>query len=238
MSYTSDYVNLLIKQYWEKPDAKAEIELKAATYQKAFELLNRFPIEMDLDEAYGDRLDIIGSIVGISRVIPDVIPKISFGFDGNADSRGFASKFEPRSNSAPFARKFEPEFTPLTLNDSDYYLFIKAKIAKNIGEPFMAVNGEVSIQSAVNDLFSGQAYIVDKFNMTLILYITSDYDLVRLNSIVNLGLLPKPQGVRYAGIVQAEVTNSFGFSNNPSSKGFASKFDNREGGFFARKVIL
>jgi len=238
MSFVSEYRNLIIKQYWDKPKARAEIELKAAIYERSYNLLNRFPIEMDLDQATGDRLDIIGNIVGIKRIIPDVIAKIAFGFDGNANARGFADKFEFKGSSAPFARKFISSFTPLTLNDPDYYLFIKAKIGKNIGSPYMSSLNEVSIQSAVNDLFDGQAYVVDKYDMTLELYITPAYDLERLKVIVKLELLPKPQGVKYLGITQAIIGNTFGFSSNPNSNGFASKFDNREGGIFARKVIL
>ena len=39
MSFVSDYQNLLIKQYWEKSKASAEIGLQAETWNKVFEFL-------------------------------------------------------------------------------------------------------------------------------------------------------------------------------------------------------
>ena len=34
MNFESEYVNLLIKQYWEKPKAAAEIGMKAGAWHK------------------------------------------------------------------------------------------------------------------------------------------------------------------------------------------------------------
>ena len=63
MNFESEYVNLLIKQYWEKPKAAAEIGMKAGAWRKTFDWLSSFENEFDLDSATGDRLDIIGRIV-------------------------------------------------------------------------------------------------------------------------------------------------------------------------------
>jgi len=40
MSFESEYVNLLIKQYWEKPKAAAEIGMKAGAWRKTFEWID------------------------------------------------------------------------------------------------------------------------------------------------------------------------------------------------------
>jgi Protein of unknown function (DUF2612). len=93
VTFESDYVNLLIKQYWEKPSAAAEIAMKAGMWRRTFEWIDSFSDEFDLDNATGDRLDIIGRIVGIGRNIPYSIPKIAFGFDENPNSRGFDDLF-------------------------------------------------------------------------------------------------------------------------------------------------
>jgi hypothetical protein len=45
MSFVSEYQDLLIKQYWEQPNATAEIELKAETWQRIFEWLDSFTNE-------------------------------------------------------------------------------------------------------------------------------------------------------------------------------------------------
>jgi len=124
MSFESEYVSLLIKQYWEKPKAAAEIGMKAGAWRKTFEWIDSFSEEFDLDNATGDRLDIIGRIVGIKRIIPFALPKIAFGFDGNPNSRGFDDKFSPLPDRALFQDKFERAYTDLQLDDTAYrFLF-------------------------------------------------------------------------------------------------------------------
>lgn len=237
--FTDAYADLLIKQYWEQPNARAEIVAQASSWENIYTLVNSFYDAFDVDLATGDRLDIIGAIVGIDRTIPYVIAKIAFGFDGNPDARGFDSKFAVIANVAPFLSKFEPSRTALELNDADYRFFIKARIAANIGAAFMVSDSRTSMQDVVNTAFSGQAYVVDRYDMSLALYVSPSFDSERLLAIKNIGLLPKPQGVRYATIVLADPGETFGFDDNPNALGFASKFNTAEvGGRFASKVIF
>ena len=240
MTFESDYVNLLIKQYWEKPKAAAEIEMMAGTWRKTFEWIDSFSDEFDLDNATGDRLDIIGRIVGIKRIVPFVVQKIAFGFDENVNARGFDDKFSPLADRAPFQDKFERAYTSLQLNDVAYRYFIRAKISKNVSGPYLADDHGLSIQSAISALFDGLAYVIDKKDMTLTLYVSPQYNLDNLRAILRLDLLPKPQGVRYAVIVQAGPGETFGFADNVNSLPFADKFDltNQPGGRLANKVVI
>jgi len=130
VTFESEYINLLIKQYWEKPKAYAEIAMKASSWRRSFVWLSSFENAFDLDSATGDRLDIIGRIVGIGRAIPYAVPKIAFGFDENPNSRGFDDLFSPLNDRAPFQDLFESESTELVLDDNAYRLFIRAKIRK------------------------------------------------------------------------------------------------------------
>ena len=240
MSFESDYVNLLIKQYWEKPKANAEIEMKAGVWRKTFEWIDSFSDEFDLDNATGDRLDIIGRIVGIDRMVPFVVAKIAFGFNENPNARGFDDKFSPLTDRAPFQDKFERAYTDLQLDDSAYRFFIRGKISKNVGGPYLVDDQGLSIQSAVNTLFEGRAYVIDKKDMSLALYVSPLFNLDQLRAIIRLDLLPKPQGVRYGVIVQAGPGETFGFADNVNSLPFADKFDliNQPGGRFANKVVI
>jgi hypothetical protein len=240
MSFESDYVNLLIKQYWEKPKANAEIAFKAGVWRKTFEWIDSFSEEFDLDNATGDRLDIIGRIVGISRTIPFIVPKIAFGFDENTSARGFDDKFLQVADRATFQGKFERTYTDLQLDDSAYRFFIRAKISKNVGGPYIVDDQGLSIQLAVNTLFDGLAYVIDRKDMTLNLYVSPQFNLDQLRAIIRLDLLPKPQGVRYGVIVQAGPGETFGFSDNVNALPFADKFDltNQPGGRFANKVVI
>jgi len=240
LSFESDYVNLLIKQYWEKPKANAEIEMKAGVWRKTFEWIDSFSVEFDLDNATGDRLDIIGRIVGINRIVPFVVANIAFGFSENANARGFEDKFNPLADRAPFQDKFERDYTSLQLDDLAYRFFIRAKISRNTGGPYLVDDRALSIQDAVNTLFQGGAYVIDQKDMTLILYVSPLFNFERLLAIIRLDLLPKPQGVRYRIITQAGPGETFGFADNTNSLPFADKFymANQPGGRFANKVII
>lgn len=238
MALVDETTNLLIKQYWEKPKAKAEVELQASTWETTRAFLAALDPAFDLDNAIGAQLDVLGRIVGISRSVPDVIPKVYFGFGFNPNSVGFSSKFDPQRIGGPFYSKFSSAFTDLQLGDSDYRFFIRVKASLNRASGYVSSDQYISIQDVVLAAFDGRAYVVDNLNMTLTLYVSPVVSLDRLRLIRALNLLPKPQGVRYKVIIQAEPGLTFGFSNNPLSRGFASKFDPlREGGFFARKVI-
>lgn len=65
--FTDAYRDLLIKQYWQQPNARAEIEAQAATWEKVRDLLADFENQVDVDVATGASLDLIGKIVGIRR---------------------------------------------------------------------------------------------------------------------------------------------------------------------------
>jgi len=202
MSFESDYVNVLIKQYWEKPKANAEIAFKAGVWKKTFEWIDSFTDEFDLDTATDDRLDIIGRIVGINRPVPIIIPKLAFGFSENTNARGFDDKFLTLFGRAPFQDKFSPTKTDLQLDDPTFRLFIRAKIAKNVGGPYLVDDRGLSIQESVNNLFNGAAYVIDRKDMTLAIFVDPSFNVDKLLAIVALDLLPKPQGVSYEVIIE------------------------------------
>jgi hypothetical protein len=238
LSLTSEYTTLLIKQYWEKPKAFAEIELKSGTWQTARDFLASLDQAFDLDFAVGPQLDVLGRIVGIPREVPDVIPKVYFGFSINPNNEGFASKFDVLRVGGPFFDRFSNPFTSQQLNDDDYRFFIRVKVALNWASAYLTSDERIGIQDVILAAFDGRAYVVDNLDMTLTLYISPVISLDRLRLIQRLNLLPKPQGVRYDLVIQAEPGSTFGFSSNPNSLGFADKFDSgREGGYLARKVI-
>jgi hypothetical protein len=235
--FVNDYALLLIKQYFSKPNARAEIETIAENFERPYNIMRQFPDALDVDLAIGDALDKVGKIVGVPRNVPLVIGKIAFGFDDNpTKARGFDDKFGP-AISAPFYDKFTPPYTDQQLNDFDYRFIIKAKIAVNNTSAFIDSDERISIQDVIQRAFNGQAFVVDKKNMSLWLYITPAIDLDRLRLITALKLLPKPQGVRYDLIVQAAPALTFGFDDNPLALGFGDTFGNKTG-YFANKVIL
>lgn len=237
--FVNEYALLLIKQYFSKPNARAETELVASVFESPYNVMRDFPDAFDVDLAIGDALDKVGKIVGVPRVVPLVLAKIAFGFDENPKARGFADRFNAAVISAPFYDKFTPPYTDQQLNDYDYRLIIKAKIAVNNTSAFIASDERISIQDVIQQAFNGQAYVVDKKGMTLWLYISPLIDLDRLRLLVTLKLLPKPQGVRYHYIIQAAPGQTFGFADNDNAVGFGDRFNPAGSvGVFASKVVL
>ena len=233
------YKNLLIKQYYDKPKARAEIDILDKSFTELYNLFLSFDKEYDLDFARGRQLDKIGKIVGISRIVPKSLPKIYFGFSENPNSLGFGDRFNPTVKSAPFFDKESELFTATELNDDDFRFFIKAKVALNYCSAAMVSDERISMQEVIQKAFNGQAYIVDNKDMTLTLFISPLFDLNKLELVKVLNLLPKPQAVRYDIITQADAGLTFGFTDNPNSKGFADRFDPfYGGGLFANKITL
>lgn len=233
-----EYTLLLIKQYWEQPRAKAEVQLRLQGYSKIADLIRAFETEYDLDTARGKQLDVLGKIAGVPRLVPAVIQRILFGFDINPNSRGFADRFNPLREGAPFLRRFESPFTSQELDDNQYRRLIRAKVALNVCSAYISSDERISVQDVINQAFGGRAYVIDNQDMSLTLYVSPSVSQDELRLIRRLGLLPKPQGVRYSFVILAEPGLTFGFANNPNSKGFADRFDpTREGGIFARALI-
>jgi len=225
------YQDLLIKQYWEQPNALAEIGLKAGQSYAIKEFIDLIASSLDLDNAVDDRLDKIGKLVGIGRTVEFSAPKNYFGFSNNPNAKGF--------NQAPFASKFTPNYTDTQLDNYTYRQFIKAKIALNVMHGSMiADDDKICLQDVIKSVFGGVAYVIDNQDMTLSLYVPYNFDESKLRLVAQAGLLPTTQAVKYRAFIKAQA-GSFGFSKNVNSSGFSSKFNtNYNGGKFARKIIL
>lgn len=217
-----EYLKFIIQQYYGKPNAMAEMTLITKEFEKVFNILNDFVNQFDLDKATGDRLDLIGKIVGISRIVEDGIPKEYFSFLGNPLGKGFGK-------GSFFRGTTDSGFSPTELNDNQYQFFIKAKIAKNISKAVMVSDDKDSIQDAVTYLFDSNAYVIDNQDMTLTIYVDSIFNENEVKFLRSLNLLPKPQGVRYKALISFSSTATFGFSNNVNAKSFGQ-------GRFARGI--
>ena len=210
--YTKNYTDLLIAQYFNKPNARAEMDLSSSGYEEIYDLFSSFIDEWDIDKATGDRLDKIGKLVGQDRIIDKGFAKIYFGFEDTPNAKGF--------NQAPFYATNQSKFTSTELNDTDYRFFIKSRIVKNTAYAVMQRSGtDNNLQKAIGFLFDGQAYVVDNQNMSLSLVILDTFPRYKVTQIFNERLLPSPMGVGYRAI-SIIPDNYFGFADDVNAKGF------------------
>lgn len=87
--------------------------------------LDDLSLALTLDQAEGERLDLIGSIVGIGRELPTGITLTYFGFASQASGRGFGQ--------ARMRREREPISATYIAPDAEFRPMIRAKIALNNG---------------------------------------------------------------------------------------------------------
>lgn len=187
------YTLMLIKQYWEKPKAKSEIQAMLRHWQIIADFI-RNPDNFDLDQVTGYRLDVIGRIIGLARSVPEVIAKIFFGFDGHINSAGFSSKSDVSFIGAPFFRKFAPAYGDYQLGDNEYRRFLKVKIAKNAASSTISSDDRVSLQEVIQAAFNGEAYVTDRKDMTLALNISPKVPRKNCDSLFNSVCSPGQRG--------------------------------------------
>lgn len=194
----SEYLKLIIKQYYGKPKAMGDISLKASMYEGLASVLRGIPSLFDIDRAEGVQLDVIGRIVVLPREVNAVIPRTFFGFDGNEYAKGFADRFDATREGAIFYDRFEPPFSPQILNDDQYRRFLKAKILTNNATGMLAKKDDkISVQQAIREIFRGLAYVVDTQDMSADLFVSKVIGDAELRLITQLNLIPRPLGIKY-----------------------------------------
>jgi len=211
-----EYLNLLIIQYRNKPNAEAHIKEIIRPFGDICNLYKSFDESFNIDTAIG----ILGAIVGISRTVENIIPKEYFSFSNTQNGKTFGE--------GSFFNFNQNQYTSTELDDFMYRFFIKAKIIRNFTDGNLS--GVSGIQLAIDYLFSGDAFITDNLDMSMDIWISNTLDTDKIKYAKELDLLPTPQGVRLKGLYTYDTNGTFGFSLNPNSKTFGiGKFAHVEG---------
>lgn len=186
------YQNLLIVQYHNKRTAKSEIELAVKTFTGD----NIIPqIIFDVDTSVGAQLDLIGKIVGLSRIAEGfTFANKYFSYNDysdpmpNAQGRGYSDIGNPAE--AIFKDYDEARKSIYSMTDGQYRKMIRLKILANNG---IATNKYVC--DSLYQLFGNGMRFTDNEDMTATLdiepYLAFEGKLAEF-----LGLLPKPLGVQ------------------------------------------
>lgn len=199
--------DFLIWQYRGKPKARQTVGLLLSETKQAFESVIRLSATLDVDQATGYALDLVGKHVGINRIMKSFIPKEYFGWLGVEGALGF--------NTGIFYRYGDSLQDSSKLTDDDYRFFIKARIIKNYQSPDVA-----NITASIRNLMGQQAFVIDNYDMTMNVVVPASYlTPFRLYAIKTLDILTRPVGVNYKYLVITDE-RPFGWAADPFSFGF------------------
>lgn len=184
------YSDLLIWQYQGKPKALATVQLLEHTIAQGFIDLYQLQNVLNIEEATGDQLDLVGKHVGQFRVINGYQLRKFFGFQNAPNAMSFS---RTRQGGGQWYRKRDPLADSVRLSDSDYRFLIKCRILKNY-----QIGTLPNLIDACRFVFGSQIHVTDNLNMT----VTITLDLRNLNDFIqyaieHLDILPRQAGTRF-----------------------------------------
>lgn len=182
-----------------------------------------------LENATGVQLDILGSLVGQSRILVDATLLSYFGFDPDPSAQSFGDL-----NNVEIGGRFrgvgEPTTGNRSLTDTEYRLYIKARVIKNSITPTVQ-----SVTDFIKFLFGVDEAIVIDGNMSYTVQIGRILDANEKAFLLNTDLVPKVAAVS-VNYIEYDGENAFGFTGVPSSKSFGDLNDSSIGGEFASLI--
>lgn len=201
----SDYSDLLIWQYKDKPKALATVKglCKIADETRAgfFQLME----VLDINTAVGMSLDFIGLHVGLSRYLPNLSPLKLFGMtkSGVGPAGGFGKNQKLGSR---FWRSGTALTTSARLEDPEYRFLLKAVIAKYNNDGTI-----LELQEAFEALVgAGEGTVHDQQDMSITLNVYRQLTSFEKYVLLELDMLPRPPAVKISRVVQMS-DKSFGF---------------------------
>lgn len=211
------YRDLLIWQYQGKPKALATAELLERTLAQGFIDLYQLQNVLNIEEATGDQLDLVGKHVGQSRVVSEFSLRYFFGFQGSKHAMGFGRINQNQPSGGEWYRHRDPLTKTILLDDENYRFLIKAKIIKNYQTGTLN-----NLIDACFFLFKQHYPITDNFDMTVTIRIPQDQlSSFQTWAIQYLDILPRQAGVKINLTLDQHIENPFfAFYGATEAKGF------------------
>lgn len=188
----------IYSQYRNKPKAYAWYRIATSLASEIGSTANQIRQSYKIDFASGDQLDVIGRIVVAPRTFLDRV-SMSPGLFALTDGDEFGDE------GAMFSALTISQDT--LLSNELYRLVIRAKIAKNNSDA--SIDG---ILKSINFLLPGANVIRvnDGENMGFSIEFSGQISNLERYALLNAGLVPKPQGVRFNGFLEAFGMAEFG----------------------------
>lgn len=226
------------KQFQNSPKFLAYLTALLEMNQSIEDLLQSMYELPDIDVMSGVNLDVIGRIVGISRVIPNAIELVYFGFNGFADQTVFGELGQDGIGSR-FYNLGDPTAESTSLGDVEYRILLKAKIKKNVSH----ATGE-DIENVLSFIFGAPIVNVDDFGgMNIGIAIGRQLTQLEQAILTQIDLLPRPACVTIVSVTSYDPADYFGFSElsgavyQPGALGFGELGIDGMGGIFADMFV-
>ena len=180
-----NFINTIISQYANSPILFQLIENFNSYLDQTGNIDNLFDTLFDVDTAQGIGLDIIGRIIGVSRILP-VTAGGYFSFAGG-DANG-------EFGQAPFYSG-QPLTSNYALSDTAFRTVILAKARANLSDASIPAINQLLLTLFKN---RGDCHVVDNNNMTMNYVFNFKLTAVEQALVTNSGMLPHPSGVAVA----------------------------------------
>ena len=230
-NYAQNIPDNLIAQYQESPIYIAFLQALATEADIFGGSAQGVITGRVLQTGVGIQLDVIGSLVGASRLVTDTIIIEFFGYSPDVTALGFTDLNDPSVGGRYRAADENTESTR-ALSDPDYRLFILGTIYKNATR----VTGDEIIEATKNifGLIDGVTPEVTVVDGNMYFYVLVGRPLSPNDQLLiqSLNLIPKPIGIR-GFFVSYAPDEYFGFSEDPNALGFADLGDPTDGGELA-----
>lgn len=205
--YQESSLQLIENQLRESPKYIEVIRLLAEDFDESSDIYDYIAKNINVLNARGVWLDLIGDIVGVSRVFDKEIQPVFFGFDDQPNTTGFGQ--------ARFRELDDKTTASSVLNDDDYRVVIIGKIARNYGDV-----SEVGVATSVLNMTQADNVLVYQsgpatFSVYVIGLISDNIKSI----LTGTDIIPRAAGVKMDLFFSGD-DNIFGFADQLGMKGF------------------
>lgn len=178
------YLDLITNYHRDKEKYVGHIDLSTRPQQEIIDLFAEVVRALDIDNATGAQLDILGEWIGRARSINAPIEDYFFTLD--KASLGF--------DLGSWKGRYEPDSGIINVDDEDYRTMLRAKIGANkwdgTADTLPAILQEIYTKQDINITFT------DNQDMTVTVYVTAKNLSTITKEIIKQGYLAiKPAGV-------------------------------------------
>ncbi|MDQ7745457.1 DUF2612 domain-containing protein [Hydrogenophaga pseudoflava] len=230
INHTEIGLSRVALQYQESPKFLAWLRALLAYSDEIETLFQKMALQVDIDQAEGVNLDVIGVIVGRSRIIESSIPVGFFGFEDQPGVLSYGEEGFPGIGGR-FRDETEPAFASSVLADPEYRLLLKAKIIKNHSHGYTE-----EVLDGLSTLIPGAPVVADDNGLMLMqVGIGRELRFWEQVLIKEEDLLSRPAGVLINSYTHWDGSAYFGFEGQPGALGFGEEGNPAIGGKLAEE---